>query len=71
MFQATAKEAIEAIKSKYKNRLDEPLLITWWDSSDFVGLDLDEAFSNAENALEVCVGHINDYVDENTEGEVK
>ena len=69
----TVKEAIQLLQTTYKDNLDEDLVITWWDTDDFAGLDLDEAFSNAENALDTCIGHINDYVEvttsESEEGE--
>lgn len=65
----TVAEAIKLLQTQYKDRPDEDLLITWWDSSDFAGLDLDNAFSNAEHSLDVCIGHINDYVHSNSEGE--
>lgn len=62
----TAKEAIQLLQKQYKENLEEDLLITWWDSSDFNGLDLDQAFSNGEDSLDVCVGHVNDYVQSET-----
>jgi len=58
----TAKEAIELLQEMYKDNLDEDLVITWWDSSDFEGLDLDQAFQVCDDALEVCIGHVNDTV---------
>ena len=61
---ATVKEAIEIIQQMYGNALDEQLVITWWDSADFENRDLDKAFNVCEDALEVCIGHINDMVDD-------
>jgi hypothetical protein len=59
---ATAKEAIEMIERMYAPDMNETLVITWWDSSDFEGKDLDEAPQICEDALEVCIGHVNDTV---------
>ena len=59
---ATAKEAIQMIEKMYATDLDEPLVITWWDSSDFEGMDLNRAPQICEDALDVCIGHVNDTV---------
>jgi len=59
---ATAKEAIEMIEKMYATDMSEQLVITWWDSSDFEGRDLDKAFNVCEDALDVCIGHISDTV---------
>ena len=59
---ATAKEAIEILERTYGNALDETIVITWWDSSDFENMDLDKAPQICEDALEVCIGHVNDTV---------
>lgn len=59
---ATAKEAIEILERTYGNALDETLVITWWDSSDFENMDLDKAPQICEDALDVCIGHVNDTV---------
>jgi hypothetical protein len=61
---ATAKEAIKLLQEMYENNLDEDLVITWWDASDFDGLDLDQAFQVCEDALEVCIGHVNETVND-------
>jgi hypothetical protein len=59
---ATVKESIEMLQRTYGNALDEQLVITWWDSTDFEGRDLDKSFNVCEDALDVCIGHINDTV---------
>jgi hypothetical protein len=59
----TAGEAIEQLQRMYGNALDEQLVITWWDSTDFENRDLDKAFTVCEDALEVSIGHVNDIVD--------
>jgi len=65
----TAKEAIELLQEMYKDNLDEDLVITWWDSSDFEELDLDQAFQVCDDALEICVGHVNETVYDSTDPE--
>jgi hypothetical protein len=60
----TAREAIEQLQRMYDNALDEQLVMTWWDSTDFENRDLDKAFNVCEDALEVCIGHVNDMVDD-------
>jgi hypothetical protein len=57
---ATVKETIEILQRNYGNALDEQLVVTWWDSTDFEGRDLDKAFNVCDDALDVCIGHIND-----------
>ena len=57
---ATVKETIEILQRNYGNALDEQLVVTWWDSTDFEGRDLDKAFGVCDDALDVCIGHIND-----------
>ena len=59
---ATVKETIELLQRNYGNALDEQLVVTWWDSTDFEGRDLDKAFNVCDDALDVCMGHINDTV---------
>lgn len=59
---ATVKEAIDILQTTYANALEETLVITWWDSKDFEGKDLDQAFNVCDDALEVCIGHVNDTV---------
>lgn len=59
---ATVKEAIDILQRTYGNALDETLVITWWDSTDFEDRDLDKAYDVCEDALDVCMGHINDTV---------
>jgi hypothetical protein len=59
---ATVKETIEILQRNYGNALDEQLVVTWWDSTDFEGRDLDKAFNVCDDALDVCMGHINDTV---------
>lgn len=56
--------ASEAIKLLQECKPDEILLITWWGDGDFTEYeDRDQAFSLAEDALDNCVGHVNEYVD--------
>ena len=63
---STAREAIKQLELQYKDNLDENLVITWWDSSDFKGMDLDQAYDIANDSLEcVCIGHVNEWVSEN------
>lgn len=59
---ATVKEAIDILQRTYGNALDETLVITWWDSTDFEDRDLDKAYDVCEDALDVCMGHINDTI---------
>jgi hypothetical protein len=61
---ATVKETIEILQRNYGNALDEELVVTWWDSKDFEGKGAD-AFSICDDALEICIGHVNDTVGEN------
>lgn len=58
-----AKEAI-----KYLEELDPEaeLVITWWTEEDFKGKDLESAYSAAEQQLENCIGHVNDWVEQTT-----
>lgn len=59
---ATVKETIEILQRNYGNALDETLVVTWWDSTDFEGRDLDKAFNVCDDALDVCIGHISDTI---------
>jgi hypothetical protein len=59
---ATAKEAVEMLEKMYATDMSEELVITWWDSADFEGRDLDKAFNVCDDALDVCIGHISDTV---------
>jgi len=59
---ATVKETIEILQRNYGNALDETLVVTWWDSTDFQDRDLDKAFNVCEDALDVCIGHISDTI---------
>ena len=61
---ATVKETIEILQSAYGNALDETLVITWWDSNDFEEMS-DDAITICDDALEICVGHVNDTVWQN------
>ena len=36
---ATVKETIEILQRNYGNALDEQLVVTWWDSTDFEGIN--------------------------------
>jgi hypothetical protein len=60
---STVQEAIDDLNRMYGNALETSLVITWWDQTDFEEMkDLDDAMQICEDALEVCVGHINDTV---------
>jgi hypothetical protein len=59
----TVKEAIEILNTTYATDLEEEIVITWWDSSDFKGMV--DGHEIADDALDVCVGHVNDWVGEN------
>ena len=43
---------------------DETLVVTWWDSKDFEEMS-DDAINICDDALDVCVGHVNDTVWQN------
>lgn len=58
----TAEEAIKALKEHCKP--DETLLITWWGETDFTEYkNRGRAFDLAEQQLESCIGHVNEWVD--------
>jgi hypothetical protein len=61
---ATVKETIEILQRNYGNALDETLVVTWWDSKDFEEMT-DDAINICDDALDVCVGHVNDTVWQN------
>jgi hypothetical protein len=61
---ATVKEVMEMLDRNYANALDENLVITWWDSTDFEEMT-EDAIQICDDALEVCVGHVNDTVWQN------
>lgn len=53
----------DVIKIMEQLNPDEDLLITWWGDSDWKEYkDKDQAYDLAELALDVCIGHVNDYV---------
>jgi hypothetical protein len=57
----TAREAIEALKQCDP---DETLLITYWGDTDFTEhKNRGKAFDLAEQQLETCIGHVNEWVD--------
>mgnify|MGYP006280700897 FL=1 len=42
---------------------EEELLITWWGDVDWEAYkDKDQAYSLAEEQLDTCIGHINEWV---------
>ena len=62
----TVGEAIEQLQQMYGNALETNLVITWWDYTDFEEMaDVHDAMKICDDALEVCVGHVNDTVWEN------
>ena len=59
----TAGEAIEQLQRMYGNALESNLVITWWDYTDFEDMaNADDAMQICEDALDICVGHVNDTV---------
>lgn len=54
----TPKEVIEHFK---KLPQDEQVLITWWEQKGTPELDLEIG----QEQLEVCVGHVNDWMESN------
>jgi hypothetical protein len=59
----TAGEAIEQLQRMYGNGLESNLVITWWDYTDFEDMaNADDAMQICEDALDICIGHINDTV---------
>lgn len=59
----------DAIDELSKLDPEEDIVITWWTSNDFKGMDVDQAYSLAEDQLESCIGHVNDYVESQYEEE--
>jgi hypothetical protein len=60
---STVQEVIDDLNRMYGNALETSLVITWWDQTDFEDMkDLDDAMQICDDALEVCVGHVNDTV---------
>ena len=59
----TVREAIALLDRTYGNALDEQLVITWWDSTDFEG-KTDQSWNVAEDQLDICISHVNDIVGE-------
>lgn len=52
-------KAIEYLKELDK---DSDIVITWWLPEDFLGMEIDRAFDLAEEQLNTCIGHVNDWV---------
>ena len=64
----TVQEVIDDLNRMYGNALETSLVVTWWDQTDFEDMkDLDSAMQICDDALEVCVGHVNDTVWQNAE----
>ena len=64
----TAREAIEALKQCDP---DETLLITYWGDTDFTEYkNRGRAFDLAEQQLDSCVGHVNEWVASQYEDEL-
>ena len=60
---STVQEVIDDLNRMYGNALETSLVVTWWDQTDFEDMkDLDSAMQICDDALEVCVGHVNDTV---------
>lgn len=58
---STAKELIEELKQLDPN---EALVYTYWGESDYKDYkDPDQAMDLIDEALENCVGHVNDHLD--------
>jgi hypothetical protein len=60
---ATVRETINVLNQMYGDRLDETLVVTWWSERDFSDKG-EDALGICEDALDICIGHINDTVDE-------
>jgi hypothetical protein len=59
----TVGEAIEELQRVYGNALETNLVITWWDYTDFEDMaNADDAMQICEDALDICIGHVNDTV---------
>jgi hypothetical protein len=59
----TVSEAIEELQRVYGNALETNLVITWWDYTDFEDMtDADDAMKICDDALDLCIGHVNDTV---------
>ena len=59
----TVGEAIEQLQRMYGNALESNLVITWWDYTDFEDMaNADDAMQICEDALDICIGHVNDTV---------
>lgn len=55
-------EIIETLTKTYKP--DDDLLITWWSDADFADYkDIDQAYELAEQQLDSCIGHVNEWVE--------
>jgi hypothetical protein len=60
---STVKEAIDDLNRMYGNALETNLVITWWDQSDFDEMsDVDDAMKICDDALDICISHVNDTV---------
>ena len=56
--------ASEAIKLLQQLNPEESLVITWWGEADFKEYkDPDQAMSLTDDAIDNCIGHVNDYVE--------
>ena len=61
----TVREAIADLNQHYGKDLDQQIIITWWDKSDFSEYeDIDQAYADAEDQLDSCIGHVNEYVED-------
>ena len=55
-------DVINTLTKDYKP--DDDLLITWWSDADFTDYkDIDQAYELAEQQLDSCIGHVNEWVE--------
>ena len=58
---ATVNEIIDLLR---KEKPNETLVITWWGDTDFIDKkNRHQALQIANNALNNCIGHVNQWVD--------
>lgn len=55
----TVDNVIKQLKFLDKNEL---IAVTWWTAEDFPELDTDEALQAVDDAMDNCIGHVNDQV---------
>lgn len=57
----TVEEVIKCLKQLDKKEL---IAVTWWSAEDFPDHNTEEALEQVEEAFDICIGHINDSVEE-------